>query len=142
MSVGTDWLGPVDYLVVELPDGDGARAGFAAVAALVDAGQVQILDLEILQIEKDGVSVVPITDAENSFLGAFEGAYSGLLDDEDRALCTVDARVGTRVAVIVYEVLIVNPVVDAFASGGAVVLSSGPIPSDDLENALDVLDKE
>jgi hypothetical protein len=139
-----DRLGPVDYLVVRLPD-DGARAGFDALLAVVDAGRVRILDLEVLVRSEDGVLLVE-TAAWGSRagidLGAFAGATSGLLDDEDRAVLAEQLDAGQSALVVVYEVLVLDPVLAAFTAAGGTVLDEGPVGDDALLDALDLIGED
>lgn len=43
-----DALGPVDYVVVEFPDGQLAPGGFERLLDLVDRRVIQVLDVEFL----------------------------------------------------------------------------------------------
>ena len=51
MSVETDSMGPVDYLVVEFPDARVASDVVPGLVDLVDRGVVRILDLVFLRKE-------------------------------------------------------------------------------------------
>lgn len=128
-----DWLGPVDYLAVELPPGGGEA--FGALLALVDAGQVAVLDLEVVRRTADGIAHVPAGEVPG--LAPFDGAGSGLVDDEDLAAVTSLLAEGALAVVLVYEVLVMNPVVAALVSAGARVLADGPVEPEDLQAQLD-----
>lgn len=144
MTAQQDRLGPVDYLVVRLPD-SGAPEGFDALLDVVDSGQVRILDLEVLVRSEEGVLLVE-TAAWGSRagidLGAFAGATSGLLDDEDRTVLAEQLVAGQSALVVVYEVLVLDPVVAAFAAAGGTVLDEGPVGDDALLDALDLLGED
>jgi hypothetical protein len=77
-------MGPVDYLLVEWngqqPNGELAPH----LIDLVDRGIVRILDLVFLAKDEDG-TVGAIEIGEMPHLGDFEGASSGLVDEEDLA---------------------------------------------------------
>lgn len=140
MTAAEDRLGPVDYLVVALPDVP-TRAGFRALLDVVDAGQVRILDLEVLVRAEDGALLVDTAEWGSRAgidLAAFTGATSGLLDDEDRAVLAERLAVGQAALVVVYEVLVLDPVVAAFTAGGATILDEGPVGDDALLDALDL----
>jgi hypothetical protein len=130
---GLDWLGPVDYLVVELPPGGGAA--FDGLLALVDAGQLAVLDLEVVRRTADGTVLVPVGEVPG--LAAFDGADSGLLDEEDLAAVAAQVDEGSVAVVLVYEVLVMHPVVAALVGAGARVLADGPVEPDDLVSQLD-----
>jgi len=81
-------MGPVDYLVVEFP---GRRVvsgeGLSMLLDLVDRRVIRILDLVFIGKESDGTVIRIDADdiARNAHPGleAFDGASSGLLDQED-----------------------------------------------------------
>lgn len=144
MTDQTDRLGPVDYLVVALPD-TPTRAGFSALLDVVDAGQIRILDLEVLVRAEDGALVVDTAEwgtRAGIDLAAFAGATSGLLDDEDREILAEQLTAGQSALVVVYEVLVLDPVVAAFTAAGATVLDEGPVGDDALLDALDLLGED
>ena len=80
-------LGPVDYFVVEFPGNKMTGEGLPLLVDLVDRGIVRILDLEFIRKDTDGrVTAFEITDLDGDGqldLAVFDGAFSGLLDQED-----------------------------------------------------------
>src|SRR3954451_10054187 len=88
-SVGldVDEMGPVDYLVVELPGNRMTGEGLPLLIDLVDRGIIRILDFAFVMKELDGaVHAIAISDFDGDGqldLPAFEGASSGLLDEGD-----------------------------------------------------------
>ena len=80
MSDEMDVMGPVDYIVVEFPDGKVQRDVLPRVVELVDRGTVRILDLAFLRKEADG-SVVGLEVGEigegEPDVRVFDGAASG-----------------------------------------------------------------
>lgn len=139
MTAHDDRLGPVDYLVVRLPK-TPTTAGFTALLGAIDAGQIRLLDLEILRREDAGTLLVE-TAAWGAQVGVdlseFDGATSQLLDDEDREILAAQLAVGESALVIVYEPLVIDPVVAAFVAAGGAVLDEGPIDDAPLLAALD-----
>src|ERR1700704_3117944 len=83
-----DQMGPIDYVVIEFPDGKHRGEAAPLLMDLVDRGIVRILDLMFITKEQDGsVSGVEISDLDGDGMGefrVFEGASSGLLTEEDR----------------------------------------------------------
>jgi hypothetical protein len=59
------------------------------------------------------------------------------VDDEDLAAVTSLLAEGALAVVLVYEVLVMNPVVAALVSAGARVLADGPVEPEDLQAQLD-----
>ena len=81
-------VGPVDYLVVEWPAGSPPTGeAFPYLVDLVDRGVIRILDLAFVQKDEAGnVLAMEIGDFDldgNPDLAIFQGAASGLLDDDD-----------------------------------------------------------
>src|SRR4029434_4313387 len=83
-----DEMGPVDYVVIEFPDGVHKGEAAPLLVDLVDRGIIRILDLMFVRKDEDGtVSGVEISDLDGdgvSEFRVFEGASSGLMGDEDR----------------------------------------------------------
>jgi len=136
-----DHLGPMDYLAVEFPGGRISGDGFRVLLDLVDRGDVRILDLEfVTKGQAGGVDVVDIAslDTEPGLdLSPFAGASSGILDQAD--LDEVGGAIGSGnvAAVLVYEELVILPLIAAWQRGGTRVIAEGQISPDDIVLALD-----
>ena len=81
-------LGPIDYLVVEWPSTrQPTGEALPMLVDLADRGLIRILDLGFVHVEDDGRVVgIDIRDLDSegySQLSVFDGASSGLLDDDD-----------------------------------------------------------
>ena len=136
-----DDLGPMDYLAVEFPSGRITGDGFAVLLDLVDRGVVRILDLEFVTKSPDGgIGVVDVAGLDTDpglDLSPFAGASSGILDRSD--IEEVGAAIGTGsvAAVLVYEELVIFPLIAAWRRGGARVIAEGQISAEDSVLALD-----
>lgn len=124
----SDPLGPVGYLVVEVPD--GGASGFAELLTLVEADAVRVLDLEVVRKGADG-SVLVVDAASAGALAAFAGASTGLLDPDDLAELAEVLPAGATAAVIVYE-----SVWALRLAPGARLLAEGPVSVDELDSVL------
>ncbi|WP_161896927.1 DUF6325 family protein [Gordonia spumicola] len=132
-------VGPVDYLVIEFPDGTVSPGGFAALVDRVDAGIVYIVDIEFFRRDDAGLTSVPAHDfgvVDGLDFAEFDGAASGLLDADDVATVTRVLSPGSVGVVIVYEDLTMIPALDAFEAAGARLVAAGPVSPDDLDAAL------
>ncbi len=136
-----DVLGPVDFLVVEFPDGVIAGDGFARLLALADSEVIRVLDLEFVTRLADG-AVVPVGVGDVAVgpgvdLTPFDGASSGLVDATDRAALAEAIGVGSIAAVLVYEEQALIPVVTAWHSAGGRLALVGHLEPAELDEALD-----
>ena len=136
-----DVIGPVDYLVLQMPTDQRDGSIAAALLDLVDTGTVTILDLMVVQKDDSGVVSGIELDALDGELRIFAGARSGLLDDSDREEAGAALEPGTTAAVLVYENAWARPFVAAAREAGADVVASDRIPADVLNSALDALEK-
>jgi hypothetical protein len=129
-------LGPIDYLLVEWngrqPHGELAPH----LVDLVDRGLVRILDLVFMAKDEDG-TVAAIELGELPELAIFEGASSGLLDEEDLAEAGAVMEPGTSAALLVYENTWAAPFAVALRKTGGQIVSSGRIPVQQMLGALE-----
>jgi hypothetical protein len=137
-------VGPIDYLAVEFPGARLEGEGLAALVDLTERGIIRILDLVVATVAEDGsFAVVALADLDGDGvldLAVFEGARSGLLDEDDIAQSAGLVKPGNAVGLIVYENTWAGPFVSAMRSVGAEVIASGRIPADDVVAALDALE--
>lgn len=139
-------VGPIDYLAVEFPDGQLKGEGLAAIIDLVDQGIIRILDLRVVKVADNGdFTAIALADLDGDGeldLAIFEGAQSGLLDDDDVAESAALGRPGSAIGLLVYENTWAGPFVSAMRRVGAEVISSGRIPAEDVIAALDALEND
>lgn len=132
-----DPFGPIDFFVVEFPDGQPSEVGFTALLALVDAGTIRVIDLELVQRSGNTVTRVDAGSFNAESVSAFAGAESGLLDDDDLAQLAEDLTDGALAAVVVYEELAILSALDAWEAEGGHVVSEGHLSVVELVEALD-----
>jgi uncharacterized membrane protein len=134
-------FGPVDYLIVEFPRTEMSGEGLPMLEDLVDRGVVRILDLVFIAKDADGrVTALDIADVDPEGrlgLGAFEGAASGLIGEDDLAEAASVLDPGTSAGILVYENTWAAPFVGALRRNGAEVVATGRIPVEDLMAALE-----
>jgi hypothetical protein len=136
-------MGPIDYLLVEWPGKQPEGEIAPYLVDLVDRGLIRILDLVFLAKGEDGsIAVMEIADVggEVAELAIFEGASSGLLDDEDIDEAGAALEPGTSAALLVYENTWAGPFAAAVRRSGGQLVASGRIPVTDLLAALDAVE--
>jgi hypothetical protein len=137
-------VGPIDYIAVEIPQANMKGEGFAAVLDLVDRGIIRLLDVRACLVGDDGsVTGLALADLDGDGtldLAIFDGAQSGLLDDDDVAEIAALVGRGNAVVVLLYENTWAGPFVSAMRRAGADLVASGRIPADDVIAALDALE--
>jgi hypothetical protein len=135
-------LGPIDYVVVEFPGSRMTGEGLPILVDLVDRGIIRILDLVFLRKEQDG-SVSGLTlqalGGGDVDLTVFEGAQSGLLDEEDLQEAANAVEPGSSAALLLYENTWAAPFAAALRRGGAQLVATGRIP---INAILDKLEAE
>ena len=137
-------VGPIDYLAVEIPQANMKGEGFAEILDLVDRGIIRVLDVRAVLVGDDGeLTALALTDLDGDGtldLAVFDGAQSGLLDDDDVAQVASLVGKGNAVVVLLYENTWAGPFVSAMRRAGAELVASGRIPADDVIAALDALE--
>jgi Family of unknown function (DUF6325) len=137
-------LGPIDYLIVEWPatkqpTGDA----LPMLADLVDRGIIRLLDLAFIHKQEDGEIVgLDMADVgENEpQLTIFEGADSGLLDEDDFDEAGDAMEPGSSAALLVYENTWAAPFATRLRQGGAQLVAAGRIPVNAVIAALDEIE--
>ena len=134
-------LGPIDYLVVEFPAGEQRFSGAMAeeLAALVDSGVIQVLDLLILVKGADGqVDAFEIEDlGELDSLKALEGQLGELLALEDVEHLAAAMEPGSAAGVLVWENSWAAPFAVAARESGGQLIASGRISTQAILASLE-----
>jgi Family of unknown function (DUF6325) len=145
MSTTEIELGPVDYLVVEWPQGAQPNGeGLRHLVDLTERGLIRVIDLAFVTKDENGtVSGLAVADLDGDGtldLMQFQGASSGVLSEDDYNEAGAALEPGTSAAILVYENSWAGPFVTAMRNSGAEVVASGRIPATDLLERLDELD--
>ncbi len=123
---------PVDYLVVEFPDG---VAGFdlamaRELASLVDAEMVRLLDLVVLEKALDGTVLVHELDdvLDGDDLLSLGAQVAEVLAFDEVVALSLSMAPGSVAGVIVWENVWLSPLAGAATASGGRVLTTGRIP--------------
>ena len=137
-------IGPIDYLVVEWPPGNKPTGdALPLLVDLVDKGLIRILDFAFIQKDEDGT----VFQVELNQMGSdpeitvFEGASSGLLGDDDYQEAGSAIEPGCSAALLVYENSWAAPFATAVRKGGARLVATGRIPTNEIIAQLDELEE-
>jgi Family of unknown function (DUF6325) len=127
-----DEMGPVDYLVVEFP---GDRANFTgemadALADLVDAGTIRLLDALVLRKDDEGtVDAYELDELDEAgALRALEGQVAEILAAEDVVNLAAAMENGSTAGVLVWENSWAAPFASAARRAGGQLVATGRIP--------------
>lgn len=138
-------MGPIDYVVIEWPGRQPDGSAVPHLVDLVDRGIIRLLDLVFIAKDEDGsvagLEISDLGDAAEAF-AVFEGASSGLLDDEDAEEAANALEPGTSAALIVFENSWAAPFAVAVRKSGGQLVANGRIPVQALLAALDAAEAE
>src|SRR3954453_1870854 len=127
-----DTLGPVDYVVVEFPDGQTSFTGEMAseLLALVDAGTIRLIDVLVLSKDEDGsVEAIELSDVpELGELEALEAELAELLAADDVVNLAAAMDPGSTAGVLIWENLWAAPFASAARRSGGQLIADGRIP--------------
>jgi len=129
-------MGPIDYLLVEWPGRQPNGEVAPHLIDLVDRGLIRILDLVFIAKAEDG-SVEAIEIGEIPALAEFEGAASGLVDEEDLQEAAAVMEPGTSAGLLIYENRWAAPFAIAVRRTGGQLVAGGRIPIQSVLAALD-----
>lgn len=136
-----DEMGPVGYLVVEFPGNRMTGEGFPILLDLVDRGLIRILDLVFVRKDADGtLSMLELSDLDRDGemnLALFQGASSGLLDEDDLSDAGKVLEPGSSAGILIYENRWAAPFASALRRGGAQLIASGHIRLEAIAASLD-----
>ena len=136
-----DELGPVDFVIVEFPEGASNFTGEAAeeLLALVDAGSIRVIDMLLLAKDADGgVEAMELSDLED--LGPFvrlEAELAEFLAEDDVVHLAAAMEPGSIAGVLVYENLWAAPFASAVRRAGGQLIANGRIPAQAIIAALE-----
>jgi Family of unknown function (DUF6325) len=132
-----DVMGPIDLMVVEFPHRKTPGEGVKLFVDLVDRGIIRVLDLAFVRKEEDGsVRRLKLADL-GPVLAVFEGAGSGLVDDEDVNTTAEALEPDSAAVILVYENQWAGPLARAMRRGGGQLVVSERLPIQAILAALD-----
>jgi hypothetical protein len=133
-----DAHGPIDFLILELPQGAAVDATVQALEDLLDQGVIALYDLMLVRHDDDGVGRE--RDLADGPFAAFAGARAGLLDDEDVSEAANALEPGRDGLVLLYENRWAVPFVAAARGEGVEMVASARLTAQEIMDALDAVE--
>jgi Family of unknown function (DUF6325) len=132
-------IGPVDYMIVAFP-GNKFRGEIApALAELVEAGTIRIIDIAFVGKSPDGdVVAMEVTELDPDVSAALEQAgieVTGLFNDDDLQAAGEELEPNSSAALLVWENVWARKVAQAMRDAGGVLLDFDRLPHDVVQAA-------
>jgi len=127
-----DELGPVDYVIVEFPEGEANFTGEMVdeLLKLVDAGTIRVIDMLILVKDDEGaIEAMELSDlGDLGALQSLEAELAELLAEEDVIHLAAAMDPGSTAGVLIYENVWAAPFASAARRSGGQLIANGRIP--------------
>jgi uncharacterized membrane protein len=134
-------IGPVDYLIVAFPGNEFRGEIAPALADLVEAGTIRIIDLAFVGKDAEGnVAAFELTDIDPEVREGFEKAgveVNGLFNEDDLAAAGEELEPNSSAALLVWENVWAQNVAQAMRDAGGEVLDFERIPHEVVQAARD-----
>jgi hypothetical protein len=132
-------IGPVDYAIVAFP-GTEFRGDIApAIAELVDAGTIRVIDIAFVGKNADGeVVAMELTELDPDVQEGLERAgieVSGLFNEDDLMAAAEELEPNSSAALLVWENVWARKVAQAMRDAGGVLLDFERLPHDVVQAA-------
>jgi uncharacterized membrane protein len=134
-----DEIGPVDYAIVAFPGNDFRGEIAPALADLVAAETIRIIDVAFVIKHSDGtVATLELTDLDPTVAAGLQNAgfdTSGLFNEDDLQAAAEELEPDSSAALIVWENTWARKAAEAFRNAGGVVLDFDRLPHDVVQAA-------
>ena len=141
-----DELGPVDYLIVEFPEGQQnfTGEGVDELLRLHDSGIIRVMDILILTKDEDGsVDAMEVSDLDElGELSRLEAELAQTLAVDDIVHLAAAMDPGSVAGVLVYENVWAAPFASAMRRAGGQLIANGRIPIQALIAAVEADEAE
>ncbi|WEO75952.1 DUF6325 family protein [Cryobacterium sp. SO2] len=141
VETSLDALGPVDFLIVEFPEGQSTFSGEMAeeLVRLTDSGTIRLIDAVILAKDhQGGIEAMELSDVGDlGALQTLEAELAELLAEEDIVNLAAAMDPGSIAGVLVYENLWAAPFASAARRAGGQLIANGRIPVQAIIASID-----
>jgi Family of unknown function (DUF6325) len=137
----TDEIGPVEYLIVAFP-GNRFRGEIApALADMIEAGTIRVIDLAFVGKDADGeVAAFELTDLDADVREGLERLgieVTGLFNEEDLMAAAEELEPNSSAALLVWEDVWAREVAQAMRDAGGEIFDFGRLPHEVVQAARD-----
>jgi uncharacterized membrane protein len=132
-------IGPVDYLIVAFPGNEFRGEIAPALAELVEAGTIRIIDIAFVTKTAEGeVAALEVTELDPEVKKGLERAgveVSGLFNEDDLAAAGEELEPNSSAALLVWENVWARKVAQAMRDAGGEVLDFERLPHEVVQAA-------
>jgi hypothetical protein len=125
-------IGPVEYLIVAFPGNRFQGEIAPALARLVDAGTIRIIDIAFVGKDEDGeVAAFELTELDPDVREGLENMgveVSGLFNEEDLMAAAEELDPNSSAALLVWEDVWAREVAQAMRDAGGIVFDFERVP--------------
>ncbi len=134
-------IGPVEYMIVAFP-GNRFRGEIGpALADLVDAGTIRIIDIAFVGKDEEGETAsFELTEIDPDVREGLENLgieVTGLLNEEDLEAAAEELEPNSSAALLVWEDVWAREVAQAMRAAGGVLYDFGRLPHEVVQAARD-----
>ena len=134
-------IGPVEYMIVAFPGNRLKGEIVPALAELVEAGTLRIIDLAFVMKDADGIVVTAeMADLDSEVFKAFDALSPetmGLLNQEDLAAAGEELEPNSSAALLVWEDVWATKLRDAILNAGGELLDLERVPHEVVNAAME-----
>jgi hypothetical protein len=138
-----DEIGPVDYMIVAFPGNEFRGEIAPALADLVEAGTIRIIDLAFVGKDADGEIVAfEVSDLDPDVCEGLEKIgieVSGLFNEDDLMSAGEELEPNTSAALLVWENVWARDVAQKMRDAGGVLLDFERLPHEVVQAARDAV---
>lgn len=136
--------GPVDIVVIEFADPRPNGRVAPAIAELVEAGTIRILDLVFVVKDAEGdIATLELSDVDPDVAASFDdldGEAGGLLSEDDVLQAAEALEPGTAALLAIFENTWARKVISAVADAGGRVVAHDRLDAETVNLALASID--
>ena len=132
-------IGPVDYMLVGFAGNQFKGEIAPAIAELVDAGTIRIIDIAFVGKDADGNEVaMELTELDPDVQEGLEKAgveVGGLFSEDDLKKAAADLEPNSSAALLIWENVWARKVAQAMRDAGGMMLAFERLPHDVVQEA-------